>query len=241
MRTAVLLLSVLLLPACLGLRLTDKLSKDAGEILAEAATNRTIRQCSCQEQHDCITEAKAQLLDCFHDCWHVVKSITNDPEALKNCATQKLPLLENFVQCMEMNMQTCHPSEQGPQISYIDYNKVIASAEGRIRKQTLKLTKSIGSNVKKLVDAVLDLGVCGKECFLKKNTGGFCFDRKGCQPKIEVSAAVKSLKKCAATVQWKKTAGETCQCAVNAGVSSLQQYCPMLGGLERTRTPKKAD
>ncbi|KAI6234045.1 hypothetical protein M3Y99_00837900 [Aphelenchoides fujianensis] len=203
MRTAVLLLSVLLLPVSSGLRLTDKLSKDAGEILAEAATNRTIRQCSCQEQHDCITEAKAQLLDCFHDCWHVVKSITNDPEALKKCATEKVPLLENFVQCMEMNMQTCHPSEQGPQISYIDYNKVIASAESRIRKQTLKLTN--------------------------------------CQPKIEVSAAVKSLKKCAATVQWKKTAGETCQCAVNAGVSSLQQYCPMLGGLERTRTPKKAD
>ncbi|KAI6219208.1 24 kDa secreted protein [Aphelenchoides besseyi] len=236
MRTVALL--ALLLPVCLGLRLTDKLSKEAGEILNEGLTNKTIRQCSCTEQHDCITEAKAQLLDCFHDCWHVVKAITNDTDGLKKCVTEKVPMLDNFVQCMEMNMQTCHASEKGPQVPYIDYNKVIASAEDRIRKQTVKLTKSVGTNVGKLVNVVLELGKCGKECYLKKNSGGFCFDRKSCQPKIEIETAVKSLKKCAATIKWKQTAGETCTCAVNAGVGALQQYCTMLGGLGRS--PKSA-
>jgi hypothetical protein len=74
-------------------------------------------------------------------------------------------------------------------------------------------------------------------CYLKKNPDGFCFDRKGCQSKIEVEKAVKSLKTCGATIKWKQVAGESCECAVGAGVNSLAQYCNLLK--QNTRTSRK--
>jgi len=241
MAAKLVLLVALLVCNGVALRLTDKLSKDAGEILAEAQTNRTIRQCSCDEQHECFDESRHQLYECFEECWSVVKQVTNNTEGLKKCLTVRIPIIDNFFSCLEMNLHSCSASKTAANITYIDYNKVINSAEQRIHKQTMKLTRSVGTNASKLIQTALELGTCAKKCYLKKNSKGYCFDTKNCQPKIEVGSAVKSLKKCAGTVKWKETAGEACECAVAAGVNSLQQYCNMLKTIERTRNTRKPE
>ena len=59
---------------------------------------------------------------------------------------------------------------------------MITNAEGRIRKQTERLSKTVSSSASKLITTALDLGQCIKTCYLKKNDPqkkGFCFDRKG--------------------------------------------------------------
>jgi hypothetical protein len=52
-----------------------QLAKDAGEILSEARTDRTIRQCSCEEQHSCFDETRHQLYECLDECWSIVKEV----------------------------------------------------------------------------------------------------------------------------------------------------------------------
>lgn len=231
------------------------MAKEVGEILSETKTDKTIRQCSCGEQHSCFEESKHQLYDCLDECWGIVKQITNSPERLRTCLRERIPVIDNFFGCMEKNLDryirrlyvvnikfsSCASTTSAGNVTYIDYNKVINSAEDRVKKQTLKLVRSVGSNIQRLVNTALSLGTCAKNCYTRKNSNGFCFDRTGCQPKIEIGSAIQALKKCAATIKWKETAGEACQCAVEAGVDSLKQYCNILKTIERGRNGRNPD
>ena len=57
-----------------------------------------------------------------------------------------------------------------------------------------------------------------KNCFVQKNGRGSCFDRAGCNPKLEEDMAGPVIKRCARQIGWKKEAAEMCDCALSAGV-----------------------
>lgn len=56
------------------------------------------------------------------------------------------------------------------------------------------------------------------ECFVEKNKDGYCFDKKGCQPLIVDKKAKSSLKVCTKVIDFKKEAGDLCECSVKAGI-----------------------
>lgn len=66
--------------------------------------------------------------------------------------------------------------KNGPQIQYTDLNKVIRVSEKRIRSQADKFLRTLNSDGKILVQAVLNVTQCIKTCFVEKNKDGYCFD-----------------------------------------------------------------
>lgn len=238
-----LILAALLFDVAIGAKMIEKIFKDAGEVLAESITNRTVRQCSCDEQHFCVEDEKKDAFKCFDQCWSVVKAITNDTVALKKCADDKIPAIGALISCMEKSVKSCHKDANGPNITYVDYSKAFTSGESRIRKQMTKLTKSVSKSAGKFITTVTKLGECMRRCYLKKNdptTSGFCFDRKGCQPKTDAKLLVKGLKKCSTTLKLTQHVFEWCTCAGKAGVSSIKPYCSMMYSNEKVpaTTPK---
>ncbi|RCN48037.1 hypothetical protein ANCCAN_05863 [Ancylostoma caninum] len=51
--------------------------------------------------------------------------------------------------------------------------------------------------------------------------------RFSCQPLVLESKAKNSFRHCTRKLNWKREAGEFCDCSVNAGVTDLKQYCAM--------------
>lgn len=66
----------------------------------------------------------------------------------------------------------------GPQITYIDINKIIDKADTQIHLQADKFTRTLPNSAKDLLDAAMSVATCVKTCFQKKNDDGFCFDKK---------------------------------------------------------------
>ncbi|KAK5970450.1 hypothetical protein GCK32_011990, partial [Trichostrongylus colubriformis] len=48
-----------------------------------------------------------------------------------------------------------------------------------------------------------------------------------CQPLVAEEKAKVSLRTCTRKLNWKREAGDLCECSVNAGVTDLKQYCTM--------------
>ncbi|CAD6198210.1 unnamed protein product [Caenorhabditis auriculariae] len=61
-----------------------------------------------------------------------------------------------------------------------------------------------------------------------ENRNGFCFDQRGCQPYATSWSIQNSLNVCIKQLQWKRHAGALCNCARNAGVTSLGSTCSLL-------------
>lgn len=104
-------------------------------------------------------------------------------------------------------------------IQPVDIDKLFTLSVEHINKTTNKMTKTLSASIKKILDSVGEFGLCVKDCFIEKNKPeGFCFDRKQCQPLIADKKTRKSLKTCTKQVDWKKEAGELCECTVKAGL-----------------------
>ncbi|CAD5226988.1 unnamed protein product [Bursaphelenchus xylophilus] len=228
----------LLLISCLmrnvfGKNVFDQLTKKGDTIIKEARTDNMTRECSCDEENFCGTEIKEEVFDCFETCWFSVKSITDHPEQLKQCLKDKAYIIDQIISCLHEKAESCVPGMDGPQIHYIDINKIIKSADAQIHLQADKFTKTLPNSARDLLEAAITVGTCVKECFQEKNQGGFCFDHKGCQPKIETKEMRNALKKCSKELEWQKEAAEMCDCAYKAGVGRVQQYCDMIHAMNR--------
>ena len=113
---------------------------------------------------------------------------------------------------------SCVKGKDGPQVDYTDINKFLDKGEQKLHKQANALTSAFGDDGKEVIDAAFKVGKCMKECFTKKNAGGYCFDKSGCQPKIEADDAPNTVQKCIRKIGVKQQAHSLCQCATKAGV-----------------------
>ena len=146
-------------------------------------------------------------------------------------------VFNNFVGCVQTNMHACVQSTSGPMIPKHDLLKMFTYAENKVVSQREALLHNAAIKpIRSVIETALDFGGCVKNCFMEKNRQGFCFDRLNCQPLITEKRAISTLKRCIKELDWKKEAGELCDCTVKAGVTPLERYCPMLKLMAQTRT-----
>jgi len=218
----------------------DQLTRQGSAIIAEAEGGSEVRQCTCGEQHECVTEMRMQGLDCIDMCWGKVNSITKKPDDLKRCFKRTNVLIEDFVNCFESNVDACLASHMDIKIRKVNITELVRLATVRLDKAKTQLTKTLRGPIVKIIDTTGEVGLCVKECFLEKNTeNGFCFDRKACQPLLVGSKTKRTLRHCFKMIDFKKEAGDICDCSVKAGLADLEKYCPMLkliGGRSSQRT-----
>ncbi|KAI1710521.1 hypothetical protein DdX_10578 [Ditylenchus destructor] len=163
---------------------------------------------------------------------------------LRKCFGRTDHLMEDFITCFEHNVEACLDERSENMIQKVNITELLRLGVERIRRTQNQLTKTLSGPIKKIVNTAASFGLCVKDCFLTKNQNGFCFDRKDCQPLLVERKARKSLRQCTKMIDWKKEAGELCECSVKAGLGELDQYCPMLrligsGGGPRAPTASK--
>jgi len=225
----------------IGQRFAEALSRQGTSIIHESLNGATIRQCSCDEQKICLTELREQTYACFDKCWIIVKPLTNHPDQLKACFSSKEHVLEGFFSCLESNIKSCVLSENGPQIPHADIRRLIANTEKRVVAKSRDILRTLEIHGKALLEKALEVAGCIKECVIDENTPrGFCFERKGCLPKVDSYDTEFTLKRCMRSTKWKKEAGELCTCSVRAGVSGAQEYCSMLSPFVPVMAPAAA-
>ncbi|VDM36981.1 unnamed protein product [Toxocara canis] len=198
----------------------------AGMAMLNRATigGATIRQCSCREQDICISQLKKNSAACIDSCWQNIGRLTPRPADLLACFKRQQPLLESFVSCIGANAHSCVNTENGPQIPKRDIRKLIHLGEESVESQKRELANNAAFQpYMRLINAALDFGNCFKSCYLQQHERGFCFDKFGCQPLLQESQAKKMLKKCAKTINWKRGAGDLCECSMHAGLEYV--YC----------------
>jgi len=222
----------------LSAQVVDQVAHESTKVLNAGRDGHMIRQCSCPEQSACVEQMKKQAIQCFHTCWGTAKldTITNNPAQLKTCFESKEYIIDDFLGCLGEDTQTCVADKNGPQVPYTDINKVISAGEKKLTTQANKFMASLNKDGHELLQTALTVGSCIKNCFVQENASGFCFDKTGCQPKIGAHDAKTTIKKCAKDIGWKKEAGELCDCATNAGVEKVKQYCQLLHSVDHNRS-----
>uniref|UniRef100_A0A914BYZ3 Uncharacterized protein n=1 Tax=Acrobeloides nanus TaxID=290746 RepID=A0A914BYZ3_9BILA len=183
-----------------------------------------IRECNCEEQQKCVDEMKGQVQQCFDDCWGKVAS---NPEELKQCYVKKEYVVEDMLTCLQTNIESCVEGGERKMIPQADIREIINNGEQKIQS-TAQIFMKTFTGGKELLQTAVDVGSCMKDCFMQKNAKSFCFDEHKCQPLIEPREANKEIKKCLRHIEWKKEAGELCQCSEKAGVENIGDFCKML-------------
>jgi len=120
-------------------------------------------------------------------------------------------------------------------IQKININKFYGLGFDRIQTTLDQLGKHVALPLRKIVNTTDNFLMCVKDCFLAKNTDGFCFDQKNCQPLMMDPKASKNARLCDRLNEWKKKGGELCDCSAKAGLGEVKNYCPMLHALAGKR------
>jgi|UniRef100_A0AC35GTH2 hypothetical protein len=205
--------------------------QQGAKVIESAQTGKKVRECSCEEQEKCVGEMKQQIQGCFDGCWPIIEKdfkIVKKPDTLKQCFTGKKYVVDDILECLQSDAKTCVKGKDGPQVEYTDIKLFLDKGEKKLHKQANALTTAFGDDGKEVIDAAFKVGKCMKDCFLKKNAGGFCFDKAECQPKIEADDAPNAVQKCIKQIGWKKQAHELCQCSTKAGVEGMEKYCGLI-------------
>uniref|UniRef100_A0A7E4VJG1 DB domain-containing protein n=1 Tax=Panagrellus redivivus TaxID=6233 RepID=A0A7E4VJG1_PANRE len=217
-----------------GANMMNSAVRQGAKILNQSKTGDMIRECSCPEQRECVAEMKKQVIGCFDECYPLAttgKIHIKSPETLKTCFQNKNSIANSMLDCMQDSLNSCVDSKDGKQIAYTDINVLLDKSEAALKKKANIIQKTVGKSNDNLIDVAFDIGHCMKTCFQKQNAGGYCFDKKSCQPLIDSKDASKGLNKCLKAVQWKKQASDVCECTVKAGVSEMEQYCGLLNSM----------
>jgi hypothetical protein len=120
---------------------------------------------------------------------------------------------------LEDEATECTKEKTNKQVDKVDMKKLIDLGTQKLLKVEQNLTSMFTGELKQVLDTLTGFGVCVKDCVVQKNSGGFCFDKKQCQPKIDQEPqAEKAVKKCSRQVDFRKHTGEICDCAKKAGV-----------------------
>ncbi|CAI4222034.1 unnamed protein product [Auanema sp. JU1783] len=213
----------------------DQVAKQGAEIISSSRlTGQTVRQCSCHEQRECVEDMKKQAKECVPACFQRFSTITDRPDDLRKCFEQKDDIVQNFMTCIEDKVEGCVDHDHGNQIDKTDISALFTIGEKKLTHHSATMDAIIAP-IRNVIDAAGEFALCVKDCFLKKNENGFCFDRKNCQPLILENKAKNSFRTCTKKVNWKREAGELCECSVEAGVTVLRQYCSMFSLMGRRR------
>ncbi|CAD5227709.1 unnamed protein product [Bursaphelenchus xylophilus] len=204
---------------------------------ASIIPNVTIRECSCDEQSECLTEMKMQMLICADNCWGQIQHTFKQPDDMKQCVLNKSVDAGTALDCVERNVESCLREKSEIEVPKHDIEKGINLIMAYVKKSTAKMSKSLSTPIQRLIKTAETFTTCLKTCFVAKNKPtGFCFDRKQCQPKIDDKKVRSALKSCMGRYDWKQEAGEMCECTANAGVSEVAQFCrvfKLMGTRER--------
>lgn len=71
---------------------------------------------------------------------------------------------------------SCVKDDEKKMIPHADIRELINQGETKIQESAQTFLKTMGGG-KELVDTAVSVGKCMKDCFLQKNSGGFCFDK----------------------------------------------------------------
>ncbi|GMR45294.1 hypothetical protein PMAYCL1PPCAC_15489, partial [Pristionchus mayeri] len=206
----------------------DELGSEGSAILSESRIKGVfVRQCSCEEQLQCTEEMKKQADSCTYPCFSHFNKITDKPDDLRQCFDDKLEIVDNFINCFSHRVDSCVNHQNGPMIPKTSIASIFTNGEQRLNKPPTGTLAALIAPIKHYLDAAGVFATCVKDCFIEKNRDGYCFDRLGCQPLISDAKAQASLRTCTKRMQWKRQAGEVCECSVNAGLTDLKQYCSM--------------
>lgn len=212
------------------------LSQEGAKLLEQTMVeNSTIRECSCEEQNACVEELKMKAQKCADECWHAdAIKITSKPEDLRQCFVKQKPTANRFIGCVQKNIHSCVNTENGPRIPKQNIKKIIDLAEKKFELSKNKILNNPAvQSIRQVLDAAMEYGECIKDCFKKQMHNGDCFEKNQCQPYIQIERTRRTLRKCVKEIDWKKAIGELCRCSVNAGVSGLNNFCPMFGTTNR--------
>ncbi|EYC01156.1 hypothetical protein Y032_0110g198 [Ancylostoma ceylanicum] len=215
-----LLLVVLLAADVFASSRLDRLTDSAMEVLATANLGTTIRQCSCDEDAECVKVMQDQAKECADNCWKSFSQITSNPQELYNCISDKMPVVSTFIRCISNHLKSCVNTATGPMIPKVDLRKMFDQGEQKLLASRAEiLSQSIVQSMRPIAEAALKFGGCVKQCFVHdKNSNGFCYDGKKCQPLVTQKNLRHALRTCLAKASWKNHAFDLCECAKNAGV-----------------------
>uniref|UniRef100_A0A914X2H3 Uncharacterized protein n=1 Tax=Plectus sambesii TaxID=2011161 RepID=A0A914X2H3_9BILA len=198
--------------------------------VAVVKSQETVRQCSCDELSQCVTDLKLQGKECADDCWNHFSSITPRPADLRQCFDRKGDILENFITCFKDTINGCVATRDGPQIPPQDFESMFRQTEANVRRSSANaLLSPLFAPLKKVVEATQTAFTCFKTCIHDKNPDGICMSKYGCQPLLPSEGfAKKAFMSCIKGINLKKEGGAICNCAVKAGVSDVKIYCPLM-------------
>uniref|UniRef100_A0A0M3HV60 Tick transposon n=1 Tax=Ascaris lumbricoides TaxID=6252 RepID=A0A0M3HV60_ASCLU len=190
-------------------------------LLQSTVAGAQVRQCSCDEQRECSSEMREQAVDCIGACWSQFRQVSDSftsflPHSDARVLSLSTAVLERSI---ALWMNKCVHSEVGPLIPKVNISELFRLGERAITHNADNLVRTTPKALRKILDAAGDFAICVKDCFLARNKNGFCFDSKNCQPLIVERELKKTLRKCTRAINWKKEAGELCDCSVNAGLS----------------------
>ncbi|VIO92797.1 Uncharacterized protein BM_BM10265 [Brugia malayi] len=193
-------------------------------------TNETIRECWCEEEDICMKDVELKLQKCLDRCWaRDATKVTLRPDDLRQCFIQQKPIVDHLVTCVKSNMKCCADSKYGPQIPKQDIGKIINLTGEKLEEAESKIiTNPTLQPIQKVLDAVIEIGKCVKDCAMEGDGLEECFESYTCQPCVHVNRMQGTVRRCFKHVDWRRAVGELCNCTVESGVSGLKNFCPLL-------------
>uniref|UniRef100_A0AC34GTY7 Uncharacterized protein n=1 Tax=Panagrolaimus sp. ES5 TaxID=591445 RepID=A0AC34GTY7_9BILA len=188
-------------------------------MMIDSSTNEEmIRQCTCEEGSECTDEMKNQAMECLEPCWQKFDKLTKEPLKLKDCFEGQRNFMGKFLDCFGQSINGCASNDTTNLIPKKSISNYFQTAVTKIKNAPNAFGSPLTASLRQLLDTSAIFAQCVHKCFIAKNSNGFCFDRKGCQPLISDFTARKSMQTCVKKLHWKQVAGETCDCAVDSGV-----------------------
>uniref|UniRef100_A0A914Y457 Uncharacterized protein n=1 Tax=Panagrolaimus superbus TaxID=310955 RepID=A0A914Y457_9BILA len=222
-------------------KLPEQIAEHSETLLKASQTGKKIRECTCDEQGECIKEMKKQFEGCFDKCWPIVSKegfkLVKNPEKTKECFQNKRNFVDDMLDCMQNDLNTCVKEKESKEISYVDISKFLEKGEKKLQDQADLLFETVGDEGREVIDIAFKVGHCMRSCFVEKNAGGYCYDKKGCQPLLESEDTGSSVKKCLKEVGWKKQAQDVCKCTVKAGVEEADRWCAVIETVASSKNP----
>nr|CRZ22112.1 Bm2672 [Brugia malayi] len=142
-------------------------------------TNETIRECWCEEEDICMKDVELKLQKCLDRCWaRDATKVTLRPDDLRQCFIQQKPIVDHLVTCVKSNMKCCADSKYGPQIPKQDIGKIINLTGEKLEEAESKIiTNPTLQPIQKVLDAVIEIGKCVKDCAMEGDGLEECFER----------------------------------------------------------------
>jgi len=198
--------------------------------IALAQEGDMVRQCTCAELDDCMEDMKAEGQKCGDSCWQIATEITPHPEQLRQCFEQKTGEVDKFVDCFQDEYRGCSKDRNGPMIQRQSMEGVIEATESKIRNTAKTLAvPGLTGKLSNVIKTAEHFGACVKRCVRRRAIGTVCLRKFNCQPLLPSEMMAKKINNmCTRGINFKQEAGPLCNCALRAGVSDLEQYCPIL-------------